>query len=236
VTFTVVARNEKDGKLGIALCTNPITVGNRCPFIRANVGAVSTQANTDPSLGPLAIELLSMGHSPKKVIHELAETDADFEYRQIGIVDRHGRVAVHTGKENVTPCGAISGPNYIVMGNYLSNNDVVPKMNQAWLDSAGKLFEDRLFLTLKAGRDAGGDAGGHRSASILTYDTEPFPSTDLRIDFVPKTDTGPDAIDQLGVLLERWRPLMPYYKEKPHIPTMANWQDWLKARGTPFQD
>lgn len=197
---------------------------------------MSTLAATDPGLGPLAIELLSLGYSPKKVMHELAETDVDFEYRQIGIVDRYGRVAVHTGKETVAPRGALSGSNYIVMGNYLSNDEVVNQMNQAWLDSAGKLFEDRLFLSLKAGRDAGGDAGGHRSASILTYDTESYPSTDLRIDFAPKTETGPDAIDQLDELLDRWRPLMPYYKERPHAPTMANWQDWLKARGTPFQD
>ena len=54
MTFTVVARDKASGLLGIAQSTNPLSVGARCPFIRANVGAVSTQAYTDPGLGPLA--------------------------------------------------------------------------------------------------------------------------------------------------------------------------------------
>ena len=91
MTFTVIARQQ--GLLGIAQCTSAVAVGGRCPFIRANVGAVCTQAHTDPGLGPLAIQLLTMGHSPEKVLKDLAETDPDFAWRQVGIVDRHGRVA-----------------------------------------------------------------------------------------------------------------------------------------------
>ena len=41
------------------------------------VGAVSTQAYTDPGLGPLAIELLTLGHSPEKVLKELGETEPE---------------------------------------------------------------------------------------------------------------------------------------------------------------
>ena len=99
MTFCVIARDPNTGLLGLAQATNPLSVGGRCPFIRANVGAVSTQAYTDPGLGPLAIELLTQGHSPQKVIKELSETDDHFEWRQIGIVDRHGRTAVHTGSQ-----------------------------------------------------------------------------------------------------------------------------------------
>ena len=84
MTFTIVAREAKSGLLGIAQSTNPLSVGGRCPFIRANVGAVSTQAYTDPGLGPLAIELLSLGYSPEKVIRELGESDKHFGWRQIG--------------------------------------------------------------------------------------------------------------------------------------------------------
>src|SRR5262245_46582606 len=73
MTLTVIAREAGSGLLGIAQTTNPLSVGARCPFIRANVGAVSTQAYTDPGLGPLALELLAVGHSPQKVIAELAE-------------------------------------------------------------------------------------------------------------------------------------------------------------------
>ena len=96
MTFTVVARDMETGLLGVAQATNPLSVGARCPFIRANVGAVSSQAYTDPGLGPLAIELLTLGHAPKKVLAEIEGSDDGWAWRQVGIVDRHGRAAVGT--------------------------------------------------------------------------------------------------------------------------------------------
>ncbi|MEI6723855.1 MAG: DUF1028 domain-containing protein [Betaproteobacteria bacterium] len=236
MTFTIVARDAKTGLLGIAQSTNPMSVGGRCPFIRANVGAVSTQAYTDPGLGPLAIELLALGHSPEKVIKELSETDAHFEYRQIGIVDRHGRSAVHSGSECKTHTKAITGENYVVMGNMLVSDKVVPEMDRAWRDTEGQLFEDRLLAAVVAGRAQGGDAGGHRSAALIVYDTEPWTRTDLRVDFVPKRAGQPDAVDALKDLLDHWRDMIPYYKVRPHNPSMIGWHDWLAQQGKPFKD
>ena len=236
MTFTIVARDAKNGLLGIAQSTNPMSVGGRCPFIRANVGAVSTQAYTDPGLGPLAIELLALGHSPEKVIKELSETDAHFEYRQIGIVDRHGRSAVHSGSECKTHTKAITGENYVVMGNMLVSDKVVPEMDRAWRDTEGQLFEDRLLAAVVAGRARGGDAGGHRSAALIVYDTEPWTRTDLRVDFVPKRAGQPDAVDALKDLLDHWRDMIPYYKVRPHNPSMIGWHDWLAQQGKPFKD
>jgi uncharacterized Ntn-hydrolase superfamily protein len=196
MTFTVIARQQ--GLLGIAQCTSAVAVGGRCPFIRANVGAVCTQAHTDPGLGPLAIELLTLGHSPEKVLKDLAETDPDFAWRQVGIVDRHGRVAVHTGSSSKDHKGSIVGTDYLVMGNNLNTGQVVENMNRAFLDSAGHILEDRLLAAITAGRDAPGSE---------------------------------DAIDAMTKLMENWRPLIPYYKEKPHRPQMAGWRDWLKNQG-----
>ncbi len=236
MTFTIVARDAKTGLLGIAQSTNPMSVGGRCPFIRANVGAVSTQAYTDPGLGPLAIELLALGHSPEQVIKELSETDAHFEYRQIGIVDRHGRSAVHSGSECKTHTKAITGENYVVMGNMLVSDKVVPEMDRAWRETEGQLFEDRLLAAVVAGRAQGGDAGGHRSAALIVYDTEPWTRTDLRVDFVPKRAGQPDAVDALKDLLDHWRDMIPYYKVRPHNPSMIGWHDWLAQQGKPFKD
>ncbi|MBC5767046.1 DUF1028 domain-containing protein [Ramlibacter albus] len=236
MTFCIIARDKATGLLGLAQATNPLSVGGRCPFIRANVGAVSTQAYTDPGLGPLAIELLTLGHSPQKVIKELGESDPHFEWRQIGIVDRHGRAAVHTGKQCKVHSGAIVGDGYLVMGNYLLTDQVVPKMDEAWRNSEGKLFEERLLAAAVAARDAGGDLGGHRSSCMLVYDTEAYARTDLRIDFVPKREGERDAVDALGEILDRWKPMIGYYKVRPHNPSMPGWSDWLAEQGTPFRD
>lgn len=236
MTFTIVARDKDTGLLGIAQSTNPLSVGARCPFIRANVGAVSTQAYTDPGLGPLAIELLSLGYSPEKVIAELAESDPGYAWRQVGIVDRHGRVAAHTGSEAKAHKGALIGDGYVVMGNLLLTDQVLPDMEKAWRASAGELFEERLMRVIAAGRDAGGDAGGHRSACLITYDTEPYGRTDLRVDFAPKKSGEPDAVDLLRRAFDTYKPMIPYYKVRPHNPSMIGWIDWLKTQGIEFKD
>ena len=236
MTLSVVARDAERGLLGIAQSTNPLSVGGRCPFIRANVGAVCTQAFTDPGLGPLGIELLTLGYSPEKVLKELRESDKHFAHRQIGIVDRKGRSAVFSGDQCKEYTDAVNGENYIVMGNMLKTDKVVPAMDRAWHETEGQLFEDRLYACVKAGRDQGGDAGGHRSACLIVYETETYARTDLRIDFVPKREGQPDAVDALGEILDRWRPLIEFYKFRPHDPTVPGWADYLAQQGTPFRD
>jgi len=169
-------------------------------------------------------------------LKELGESDKHFAWRQVGIVDRHGRAAVHTGSECKRFSSAITGDGYLVMGNYLLTEQVVPDMNAAWLESEGELFEDRLMSVAVAARDAGGDLGGHRSSCLLVYDTEAYARTDLRIDFVPKRDGQPDAVDALGEILGHWKPMIGYYKVRPHNPSMPGWADWLASQGTPFKD
>ncbi|MEN9419687.1 MAG: hypothetical protein RI988_3308 [Pseudomonadota bacterium] len=71
---------------------------------------------------------------------------------------------------------------------------------------------------------------------MLVYDTEPYARTDLCIDFVPKRAGGPDAVDALGEILDRWKPMIGYYKERPHKPMMPGWEDWLASQGMPFRD
>jgi uncharacterized Ntn-hydrolase superfamily protein len=236
VTFTVVARNLDTGLLGIAQSTNPLSVGARCPFIRAGLGAVSTQAYTDPGLGPRALDMLAAGRSPTEILAEFRRTDEGFEYRQIGIVDRDGRVGVHTGEANKEHKGAITGNGYVVMGNLLASDRVLPDMQTAWEDSKQELFEERLMQVITAGRDAGGDAGGHRSACLIVYDTEPYGRTDLRVDFAPRRAGAPDAVDLLRQAFDQYRPMIPYYKVRPRNPSMIGWIDWLHEQGIDFQD
>ena len=102
------------------------------------------------------------------------------------------------------------------MGNYLLTDEVIPAMDRAWLTTKGQVLEERLLAAIIAGRDKGGDRGGHRSAALLVHDDDSYPRTDLRIDFVPKQVGGPDAVDALRNLLDRWLPLIPYYKKRPH--------------------
>lgn len=122
------------------------------------------------------------------------------------------------------------------MGNYLVSPEVVPAMDRAWVSSEGQAFEDRLMAALVAGRDAGGDIGGHRSSCMLVHDLGPHPRTDLRIDFAAKREGEPDAVDRLQELLRRYQPVSDYYQALPRNPKLPNWMKWLEERGSPFRD
>ena len=46
------------GMVGVAITTSSICVASRCPWVRAGVGAATTQNVTDPSLGNLMLDYL----------------------------------------------------------------------------------------------------------------------------------------------------------------------------------
>ena len=54
--------------LGAVVTTSSMTVGSRCAWAEANVGAVLTQHRTDPRLGPRILERLKRGISPEAAI------------------------------------------------------------------------------------------------------------------------------------------------------------------------
>ena len=49
MTFSIVARDPQTGMFGIAVTTKFFGIGSLCPFARAGVGAVATQALVNPT-------------------------------------------------------------------------------------------------------------------------------------------------------------------------------------------
>ena len=229
-TFTIVARCESTGALGICLASSPLTVASRCPFVRADVGAVSTQANTNPKLGPAALDLLASGHSPAEAIEALRAEDAWIDHRQIGIVDAAGRSAAFTGPKTATWAGHETGPGFVAMGNNLVGEPVVAAIAENYRASVAEpAFEERLMAAVEAGRDAGGQEIGHLSGGMIVCGDDAHPRTDLRIEMAnPTPKEGGDAVDDLRRVFNAFKPLIPYYQEWPGNPEMDNWQTWLK--------
>jgi len=119
--FSITTRCERTGRLGIAITTRAITAGSRCPFVKANVGAVATQANTDPRLGPMALRLIETVHSTSEALKELEASDR---------TSSTGNWRLWTG--TATPqhaqaewAGHIAELNYIAMGNVLLGRHVI---------------------------------------------------------------------------------------------------------------
>ncbi len=58
-TFSIVARDQQTGELGVAVQSHWFAVGNAVPWAEAGVGAVATQSFADPSYGKLGLDLIA---------------------------------------------------------------------------------------------------------------------------------------------------------------------------------
>ena len=149
------------------------SVGNGVLWAEAGVGAVATQAIIDVSYGPQGLELLEAGYAPDEVIARILRDDPDpdpegwtIEGRQFAVIDRHGRVAAHTGRRASEWAGHRTGPYVSAQGNILAGPEVVDAMVDAFERTEGHL-SFRLLAALEAGQAAGGDRRGMQSAAML---------------------------------------------------------------------
>ena len=217
-TFSIIGRCSRTGMLGIAITTSDITVGSRCPYVKSSVGAISTQASTDPSLGPFALRLLELGYSANGALQQLEASDPYIERRQLGIVDRNGNPAARTGEMNNPWAGHATGRDHVAMGNGLVGISVVQAMAGVFLEAPELDLEERLTRALEAGQQAGGeaqDATPYHSAALLVYGSDTFSRVDLRVD----EHTTPVA--ELRRLLDIFAPKIDYFALRAGDPEAA---------------
>ena len=224
-TFTILGRCPKSGALGVATSTGEMAVGSRVPFVKSAVGAVATQALTDPRLGPKGIDWLEEGVSADDVLERLAASDPYIEARQIGVVDAQGRTAARTGSENRDWKGHYEGDQFIAMGNRLTSRATVDAMVEAYRNNAEEALEERLMLAIEAGRDAGGQHGGQRSAAIKVCEDLDYPIVDLR------ADDYDDPAAELRRLFDTYKPRIPYYRVRAADPSIGPFYLWKEKQG-----
>lgn len=217
-TFSMIGRCPRTGRLGVSITTSDVAVGSRCPYVKPMVGAVSTQATTDPRLGPFALRLLEMGYSSTGALQQLEASDPYIERRQLGLVDRDGAAAARTGALNNPWAGHIAGENYVSMGNGLAGEQVVQAMTAAYEESEPEDLEERLLRAIEAGQQAGGEAQDstpHHSAALLVYGSQSFPRIDLRV------DEHATPIVELRRVFEIYKPRIDYFSLRASDPEAA---------------
>ncbi len=191
MTYSVVALSGDGTKLGVATASRSLAVGAAVPAIAPRVGAIVTQAYTNQRFRARGLALLRVGLAPEQVIEQLAREDEYFGFRQVGIVDVHGRTAVWTGDRCTAWAGTFEGPRYVVLGNYLSGPHVVEEMNRVLADPPPGTFTSRLLAALEAAQEAGGDRRGQQSAALRVVNNAfedvfpPLTEVDLRVDDDP---------------------------------------------------
>lgn len=182
MTFSLVARCERTGMFGVAISSSSPAVAARCSYARAGVGAVASQNVTDPTLGPLALDLMEGGLSAAEAIDEVRKRGRFIEYRQVLAVDRDGGTAIHSGPNALGIWSEAKARNVASGGNLLANPDVPEAIVAGFLSATGHIG-DRLIAALRAGLAAGGEAGPVHSAGMKIVDKVGWPIADLRCDW-----------------------------------------------------
>ena len=197
-TYSIVARDPESGALGVAVQSHWFSVGSVVSWARAGVGAVATQSIAEPAYGPDALDLLAEGVSPQDALDRLRGEDERQVFRQVAVIDAHGRVATHTGSSCMAYAGHESGEGYSVQANMMASAEVWPAMARAYEASSGPLAR-RLIAALRAAEGAGGDVRGRQSAAIVVAPPEGEPwrlTVDLRV------EDHPEPLDEIERLLD----------------------------------
>ncbi len=215
MTFSIAARCEKTGMLGVAISSSSPAVAARCAYASAKAGAVCSQNVTDPRLGTRGLALLAEGASAEEAVEILVHTGAHIDYRQLSIVDARGGSATYTGGKALGVSAGVHGPNVACAGNLLASLDIPRAMMDAFLASSGGLG-DRLLVAMRAGRDAGGEAGSVHSAGLKLVRDVPWPVADLRVDW---TEDCP--IEALAKLWALYAPQLDAYVQRALDPREA---------------
>ena len=165
-TYSIVARDTITGDMGVAVQSHWFSVGSLVTWAEAGVGAVATQSFVDPAYGPLGLNLMRAGKTANQALDALIASDPGEDVRQVAMIDIHGNVAAHTGKNCIQGAGHIVGKNYCVQANLMLNDKIWGAMSEAYERSAGDLA-DRMLAALDAAEAAGGDIRGKQSAALL---------------------------------------------------------------------
>lgn len=215
MTFSLVARCAKTGMFGIAISSSSPAVAARCAFARAGVGAVASQNVTDPTLGPLALDLMQSGLTAKEAIEAVVVQGKFIEYRQVLAVDCTGGTAIHSGSHSLGIWTQAQGENVASGGNLLANEGVPQAIVDGFLASSGHLG-DRLIAAMRAGLAAGGEAGAVHSAGMKIVDKVSWPVADLRCDW---TEDCP--VEAIATAWDIYKPQLDAYIQRALDPREA---------------
>jgi uncharacterized Ntn-hydrolase superfamily protein len=187
MTFSIVAYDAEEHAVGVAVASKFLAVGAIVPYVRADSGAVATQAFAKLGFGPDGLRRIFDGQTATDALAEMLSHDPYAQQRQVGAVDTHGGAAAHTGTGCSPWAGHYVGEAFTCQGNILTGPEVIQAMADAYRSAQGELA-DRLMTAIQAGDAAGGDKRGRQSAALLVAkpgggyggDTDKY--LDLRVD------------------------------------------------------
>ena len=198
MTFSIIARCHKTGQFGGVISSSSPAVTARCIQAKAGVGVATSQNITDPHLASILLDMTKYDLAPEESISELIKNTDFIEYRQLSVINSDEKPAVFSGKYTLGVHSECVGEHAVGAGNLLKNKDIPKVMVETFEKATGNLAE-RLMLALKAGLEAGGEAGPVHSAGLLVVDKLEWPVINLRVDW---SETPIEDLYQLWKIYE----------------------------------
>ena len=198
MTFSIVAVDRKTGEAGFAISSCSWDSG-MVGRTEAGIGAVVSQAEGSALLRDEFIKKLHEGCTISQIMMYFREIDPEIENRQLGMITQNENGYSFTGENCIKYAGSRTGKDYAVQGNLLVSEKVLDNMASAYEQTSGSIVE-RLYATLKAGDEAGGDARGKVSSRLCVTSNEPnWSGDDVVVDI--RGEEHMEPVKELGRIL-----------------------------------
>ena len=148
MTFSIAGRCSRTGMPGAAVTTFSVCVGSRCPWVRAGIGAVSTQNVTLPSIGPMVLDRIAAGESACESVTSVMASQRQSEFRQVMAIDNRGRTAHFSGARTLGTHATHEGEQCAAAGNLLRSTGLAETMVRSFERLPGAHLADRLLGAL----------------------------------------------------------------------------------------
>jgi uncharacterized Ntn-hydrolase superfamily protein len=196
-TYSIVARDQASGELGVAVQSHWFSVGSVVAWARPGVGAAATQSVAEVAHGPNMLERMQDGLDAAGAIAAVLREDELARFRQLGAIDARGAAAAHTGRGCIPEAGDIVGTDFACQANMMASGGVPEAMADAYASGRGDLA-GRLLSALDAAQAAGGDVRGCQSAALLVV---PASGEAWRTRFDLRVEDHPAPLGELRRLL-----------------------------------
>ena len=185
----------------MAVQSHYFSVGSLVSWAEPGVGAVATQSLVEPAYGPRGLGQMRRGASAPDALRRLLSDDEQEDVRQVAMLDRHGRVAVHTGARCIREAGHRAADGVAAQANMMERPTVPDAMIEAYRAADGELAE-RLVAALEAAEREGGDIRGRQSAALVVVAGRATgrPGDDRPVDL--RVEDHPDPVRELRRLVE----------------------------------
>jgi uncharacterized Ntn-hydrolase superfamily protein len=200
MTYSIVAR-DGDGRMGVAVQTCVMGVGAICPWARAGVGVVATQAFSLAGYGPRLLDRLAAGESAAAALAALTAADERRDQRQVAVLAADGATAAFTGSDTIPFAGDVQGDGFSCQANMMAAPGVPEAMRDAFVASEGAL-QRRLLAAMRAAEAAGGDFRGRQSAALLVVEADMREESWQGVAVDVRVDDDAEPLDRLERLLD----------------------------------